>query len=64
MFCLTGDKQISQQLVKELDSVFSSRSYLIDQYLTVADVALFYSLQAIMVRLRLVFSFDTVYDFT
>jgi hypothetical protein len=64
MFCLTGDKQINQQLVKELNSVFSSRSYLIDQYLTVADVALFYSLQTIMVRLRLIFSvllstFDT-----
>jgi hypothetical protein len=44
------DKQINQQLLKELDATLSTRSYLVGQALSIADVAIFYSMQKIMVK--------------
>lgn len=43
-----GDKHTTNQLLKELNECFSTKSYLVGQELTLADVALFFSIGSIM----------------
>lgn len=44
------DRNVSNVLLKELDSFLSSRSYLVGQSLTLADLSVFFSINDIMVK--------------
>lgn len=43
-----GDKHTTNHLLKELNSCFSTKSYLVGQNLSLADIALFYAIQNII----------------
>lgn len=46
-----GDKHTTQHLLKELDAVLSTKSYLAGNQVTLADISVFYGLEQIMLNL-------------
>lgn len=52
MFIYAGkeDKNLSKQLLQELNQYLGDKSYFVGQFMTIADIAVFYSLYDLMKR--------------